>query len=71
MHTHVFKVPFGDFIVHRYDDLLSERIFCGHVEARFQFAIVPIDDFLDLIDFLVMKMCEHFLDLQGIYCNVE
>ena len=50
--------------------MLLGRIFCGHVEMRFWFAIVPIDNFLDLINFLIMKIRECFLDLQDIHCNI-
>ena len=70
MRAYIFKVPFGNFIVYWYDDLLLGRTFCGHVEMRFQFTVVPIDDFLDLINFLIQKIWECFLDFQDIHCNI-
>ena len=70
MHTRVLEISFDHLIVYRYNDLFLEEAFGGHIDIWLQFIIATIDNLLYLVNFLVLKVQECFLDLQDVYCNV-
>ena len=69
VHTRVFEKSLCKFVIHWYDNLLTWRIFCSHVDLGFGFAVITIYDLLNYIDLLVGKIWEDFSYFQYINCD--
>jgi len=48
-----------------------ERALSGHIDAGLWFALTTVNDFLNLIDFLILQLKEHFFDFESIHSNVR
>ena len=43
----------------------------GHIDAGLWFALATINDFLNLIDFLILQLRKHFLDFESVHNNIR
>ena len=67
----ILDVPSGHLIAHGNNDLLMGRTLGGHIDVRLWFALTAINDFLNLIDFLILKLKKHFFDFESVHSNVR
>jgi len=70
MHAQILEVTFGYIVIYWDDNLFSQRVTCGHVDVGLWFVIVPVDQFLNLVNLLVLKMRKCFFDFQSVQSNV-
>ena len=69
MHTRLSHEIFCIFNTHWNNDLFARQAFCYHIESGLRFLDI-VDDFLDLFDFAVLEIWEHFFNFQHIPSNV-
>ena len=70
MLTCIFAIFFYCLIIHGNNDLLTKGTFHSHIDLRFCFVLDAIDNFLNLINFLVLKFWEHLFDFESVYRDV-
>ena len=68
--AHILDVHVGCFLVHGNNNLFARRALSGYINMRLGFALATIDDFLDLVDFVVLEFREHLFDLESVYCCI-
>jgi len=71
VHGQILEVTFGYIIVYWDDNLLLQKAPCGHVDVGLWFVIVPVDQFLNLVNLLILKMRKYFFDFQSVQSNVR
>jgi len=65
----ILDISAGHLFVHRNDNLFAGRALSSHVDARlrFTFTITAVNDFLDLVNFVILEFGEHFLDFKSVH----
>jgi len=71
VHACILSILSSYLIAHGNNDLLMRRALGGHIDVELWFALAAINDFLNLIDFLILKLREHFLDFKSVHSNVR
>jgi len=66
----VLDIFIGHLLVYGHNDLFAGRALGSHIDARLWFALAPIDNILDLVDFLILKFWEHLFDLESVHNSV-
>jgi len=64
VYTCILGILSGHLIAHGNNNLLTERALGGHIDAELWFALNAINDFLNLINFLILELREYFLDFE-------
>jgi len=52
----ILDILTGYLLAHRYNNLFAGRALGGHIDSRLGFALAFIDNLLDLINFLILKI---------------
>jgi len=65
MYAYVFEEFVCCLVIYWNNNLFVGETLCSHVDMWPRFVVVATDDLLYLINFLVLKMWECFLDFQG------
>jgi len=66
----ILNIHVGCFLVHGNNNLFARRALSGHINARLGFALTAVDDFLDLVDFVVLEFWKHLFDLESVHCCI-
>ena len=70
MHVQIFEKLICCLIVHWNNNLFVGEILCSYIDMWPRFVVVTTDDFLHLINFLVLEVWECFFDFQVFHYNV-
>jgi len=68
--TSILDILVGCLFVHEYNNLFARQALSYHINVRLGLALTSIDDFLDLINFSILKFWEHFLDFECVYGSI-
>jgi len=66
----ILDILVGHLLVHGYDNLFARWALSYHIDVRLGLALASINDFLDLINFLILKFQKHFLDFEHVYGGI-
>jgi len=70
MVTSILNILVSCLLVHGYDNLFARWTLSYHIDARLRLALASVNDFLDLIDFLILKFWEYFLDFEYVHGSI-
>jgi len=68
--TSVFDILVGHLFVHRYNNLFARWALSCHIDVVLGLALTSIDNFLDLINFSILKFREYFLDFEHVHGGI-
>ena len=67
----IFNVLTGYLFVHGNNDLFTERALGSHINMRLRFVLTAVDDFMDLINLVVLKFREYLFNLESVYHHIR
>jgi len=70
MVTSILDILVGCLLIHGYDNLFARQALSCHIDARLGLILTSVNDFLNLIDFLILKFQEHFFDFEHVHSGI-